>query len=160
MADVVSQDKINEFAVAWYQALDFHVPVDEINQLVADPDVDMVFPEKTLHGLSDFLAWYAGGTYSDGEKTAGVINIFFDENHNVVSVETLDATDQTARVQVVVAWQASWFEAPAPKSKRVSADFTQVWEVRRTDRNEFGLEITSYNAVAEPPVFSPGFARL
>jgi hypothetical protein len=41
----------------------------------------MIFPEKTLIGLGDFMAWYAGGTYSDGERPRGVINIFFDENH-------------------------------------------------------------------------------
>ena len=72
--------------------------------------------------MGDFLAWYAGGTYSDGEKAPGVINIFFDENHNVVSVEP-KIHGETVEVRVVVAWQASWFEPPAAKSKRVSADF-------------------------------------
>ena len=78
----------------------------------------------------------------------------------MVSVETISANESTAEVRVVVAWQASWFEPPAAKSKRVSADFTQVWKIRRSSKNEYGLEVTSYNAVAEPPVYAPGFARL
>ena len=54
-------------------------------------DVEMIFPEKTLHGMGDFLAWYAGGNYSDGDQGGrACINIFFDENHNVASVEGED----------------------------------------------------------------------
>ena len=82
-------------------------------------DVQMIFPEATLHGRSDFAAWCVGGTYSNGEKAPGVFNIFFDENHNVVSVESKISGDQ-AEVDVVVAWQASMFVPPAAKSKRVS----------------------------------------
>lgn len=155
----ITQQQIAQFAAAWYQALDFHVPTDQICMLVAQDDVQMIFPEKTLHGLGDFKAWYSGGTYADGEQAPGVINIFFDENHNVVSVDAAIHGD-TAEARVVVAWQASSFNPPAAKSKRVSADFTQVWKLRRSNKNEYGLEITSYNAVAEPPSFAPGFARL
>lgn len=159
MSSDITKQQVERFAAAWYQALDFHVPTDEVCTLVAQDDVQMIFPEKTLHGLDDFKAWYSGGTYSDGEQAPGVINIFFDENHNVVSVESSIAGD-TAEARVVVAWQASSFTPPEAKSKRVSADFTQMWKMRRSDRNPYGLEITSYNAVAEPPVFAPGTARL
>lgn len=149
---------IRAFVDAWYLALDQHVPTDACGSLVAE-DVQMIFPEKTLHGKSDFLAWYAGGAYSDGEKAPGVINIFFDENHNVVSVESKISGDR-AELDVVVAWQASWFVPPAAKSKRVSADFTQAWTLRRSDKNPYGLVIESYNAVVVPPDYAPGFARL
>jgi hypothetical protein len=63
-------------------------------------------------------------------------------------------------LDIVVGWQASWWEAPAPKSKRVSMDATQRWTVRRSDRNAYGLEIASYNATVEPFKYAPGFARL
>lgn len=157
--NAVTQEQIQEFAAAWYQALDFHVPTEEILELVADENVQMIFPEKTLHGVGDFVAWYSGGTYSDGEQAPGVINIFFDENHNVVSVESQISADKI-EVQVVVAWQASWFVPPAAKSKRVSADFTQAWILRPSDKNPYGLVIESYNAVVIPPNYAPGFARL
>ena len=157
--NAVTHEQVQAFAAAWYQALDFHVPSDEILSLVADENVQMIFPEKTLHGVGDFIAWYAGGTYSDGEKTPGVINIFFDENHNVVSVES-EIGGASIEVRVVVVWQASWFVPPAAKSKRVSADFTQAWTLRPSTKNPYGLVIESYNAVVVPPNYAPGFARL
>ena len=157
MSTKISQDQINQFVAAWYLALDQHVPSERIAEMLADDGLQMIFPEKTLHGMGDFLAWYAGGTYTDGEKAPGVINIFFDENHNVVSVDS-GIDGDTVRVRVVVAWQASTFTPPAAKSKRVSADFTQVWILQRSSKNAYGLAIESYDAVAEPPVFAPGFA--
>ena len=155
----ITEQQIQKFVAAWYRALDQHVPPAECARLVADDKLDMIFPEKTLHGVSDFLAWYAGGTYSDGTAAPGVINIFFDENHNVVSVKSTIAGGQ-ATLEVVVAWQASWFEPPAAKSKRVSLDATQAWVVRASSKNAYGLEVTSYNAMSKPFLYAPGFSRL
>src|ERR1051326_9602252 len=97
MADPFSQENIEKFAAAWYLALDNHAPAEELTKLLSD-DVQMGFPEKTLAGVRDFVAWYAGGKYSDGEEAPGVINIFFDENHNVVSVEATSAAGTAATV--------------------------------------------------------------
>jgi hypothetical protein len=155
----ITEEQIKQFVAAWYRALDQHVPPQECARLVADKGLQMIFPEKTLVGTADFLAWYAGGTYSDGEKAPGVINIFFDESHYVVSVESRISGDQ-ADLNVVVAWQASWFEPPSPKSKRVALDATQQWTVCKSDKNAYGLEVTSYNAMAKPFEYAPGFARL
>jgi hypothetical protein len=158
-AEAFDLDNIKKFATAWYLALDNHAPSEELMRLLSD-DVQMVFPEKTLPGISDFRAWYAGGRYSDGTDTPGVINIFFDENHNVASLDVTALSSDQAEVKVVVAWQASWFEKPATKSKRTSLDATQTWTVKRSDKNGYGLAITRYNAVAEPFKYAPGFARL
>ena len=155
----ISINQIKNFVAAWYRALDQHVAPAECALLVAEDNLEMIFPEKTLHGVSDFLAWYAGGPYSDGTTAPGVINIFFDENHNVVSVEAQISGDQ-ATLEVVVAWQASLFEAPAAKSKRVSLDATQRWVVRASAKNVYGLEVVSYNAMSKPFQYAPGFARL
>ncbi len=155
----ISITEIKDFVAAWYKALDQHVSADECAKLVADANLEMIFPEKTLHGINDFRAWYAGGTYSDGTKAPGVINIFFDENHNVASVDAQVDGDQ-ATLEVVVAWQASWFEPPAAKSKRTSLDATQRWVVRASKKNGYGLEVLSYNAMAKPFQYTPGFARL
>src|SRR5579862_8354287 len=102
-------ENIRRFAAAWYLALDQHAPTEQLERLLAE-DVQMVFPEKTLPSVKDFRCWYAGGTYSDGTDAPGVINLFFDENHNVVSVDVTASTGTGAEVKVVVAWQASWFE--------------------------------------------------
>jgi hypothetical protein len=155
----ITEEQIKKFVAAWYLALDQHVPPEACAELVTGQGLQMIFPEKTLVGVSDFLAWYAGGTYSDGEKAPGVINIFFDENHNVVSVDSKIEGEQ-AELDVVVAWQASWFEPPAAKSKRVSLNATQKWIVCRSDKNAYGLEVTSYNAMAKPFEYAPGFAHL
>jgi hypothetical protein len=156
--NTITKEQIDAFVTAWYLALDQHVPVEQAASLVSD-DVEMIFPEKTLHGKSDFVAWCIGGPYSDGDKAPGVFNIFFDENHNVVSVEASIAGD-TAELDVIVAWQASWFIPPAAKSKRVSLDAIQKWAVKASDQNPYGLVVTSYNAMAKPFVYAPGFARL
>jgi hypothetical protein len=42
----------------------------------------------------------------------------------------------------------------------VSLDATQKWIVRKSDKNAYGLEVTSYNAMAAPFAYAPGFARL
>lgn len=154
----MTKEQIDAFVAAWYLALDQHAPIDQMARLVSD-DVQMIFPEKTLHGKSDFLAWCIGGTYSDGDQAPGVYNIFFDENHNVVSVEAQVSGDG-ADLDVVVAWQASLFIPPAAKSKRVSLDAIQKWTVKASDQNPYGMVVTSYNAMAKPFVYTPGFARL
>src|SRR5579871_3838814 len=154
----LDKETIDKFATAWYLALDQHAPEAVCAALVAD-DVEMIFPEATLHGIDDFLAWYRGGTYKSGEKAPGVINIFFDENHNVVSVEA-NITAEGAEVDVLVAWQASWFVPPAAKSKRTSLDAKQKWVLRPSTKNAYGIEVASYNAVAAPFNYTPGFARL
>ncbi len=159
MSEAITQEQVRKFAEAWYQALDFHVPAADAAAFVADEGLEMVWPEKTFQGIENFKAWYAGGTYSDGEQAPGVINIFFDENHNVVSTDAAVQGD-SAEVRVVVAWQASWWEPPAAKSKRTSMNATQTWTVRRSSKNPYGLEITHYNATTEPFAYAPGFAHL
>jgi hypothetical protein len=159
VSNAFTDDNIKKFAAAWYLALDNHAPSEELEALLTD-DVQMIFPEKTLPGVADFRAWYAGGKYSDGAEAPGVINIFFDENHNVVSVDRVKASGDTVDVKLVEAWQASWFEKPATKAKRTSLDATQAWTLKPSTKNKFGIAISSYNAVAEPFAYAPGFARL
>ncbi len=152
---------VKQFASAWFLALDVHAPTADIVRFVADDGLEMVFPEKTLVGLGDFTAWYAGGTYGDGERAPGVINIFFDEDHNLKEAK-VDVQGDLAVVDVVVGWQASWFIPPAAKSMRTAMDATQRWTLRpcSTDKNPFGLEITRYDAMAKPFQYAPGFATL
>ena len=158
-----SDDNLKAFAADWYLALDNHAPTAELGTFLTD-DVQMVFPEKTLTGgISDFKAWYSGGKYADGATAPGVINIFFDENHNVVSVGAAAGANRSGDqldIRVVVAWQASWFVAPATKAKRTSLDATQAWTLKRSNKNRFGIVIARYNAMVEPFAYAPGFARL
>jgi len=142
--------EIKNFVAAWYLALDQHAPIEACNSMLADADkgLRVTFPDGDITDLASFKQWYDR-----------VTNIFFDENHNVASVEAQINGDE-ATLDVVVAWQASWWEPPSAKSKRTSMDATQRWTVRKSSKNAYGLEIVTYNATVEPFKYAPGFARL
>jgi hypothetical protein len=148
MSNPITLDEVRRFAAAWYLALDQHVPIEECYKFLTDEGLNMQFPDGDIRDLDSFKKWYDR-----------VTNLFFDENHNVQSVEATISGDQ-AEVRVVVGWQASWFEPPAAKSKRTAMDATQRWTIRRSSKNAYGLEIVIYNATAEPFKYAPGFARL
>ena len=140
--------EIKTFVAAWYLALDQHAPIQACYDMLADTGLRVIFPDGDITDHASFKKWYDR-----------VTNLFFDENHNVASVEARINGDQ-ADLDVVVAWQASWWEPPAAKSKRTSMDATQKWTVRRSKKNPYGLEIVTYNATAAPFQYAPGFARL
>ncbi|MBI5647363.1 MAG: hypothetical protein HY962_10565 [Ignavibacteriae bacterium] len=144
----ITVEQINRFVAAWYQALDFHIPIEQVYPMLAETGLNVQFPDGDIKDFASFKVWYDR-----------VTNLFFDENHYVQSV-VADIKGDEAVLDIVVGWQASWWEAPAAKSKRVSMDATQRWTVRATTRNAFGLEIVSYNATVEPFKYAPGFARL
>src|SRR5688500_15406781 len=142
----LTQEEIKKFAAAWYYALDIHAPAEECYRLLADEGLNMNFPDGLIHDFATFNKWYDR-----------VINLFFDEIHNVQSVRaTLRGTE--ADVEVIVGWQASWFEPPAAKSKRTSMNAIQRWTVRRSQKNVHGVEIVSY--IVERFDYAPGFAQL
>lgn len=145
---VITQEQVDGFAAAWFRCLDNHEPIEACYAMLAEDGLRMQFPDGDIRDLASFKKWYDR-----------VTNLFFDENHNLVSA-TAQIEGDKAVVDVVVAWQASWWEAPAAKSKRTSMDATQRWTVRRSDRNAYGLVIVSYNATVEPFKYAPGFARL
>lgn len=144
----LTEEQLKRFVVAWYVALDVHAPVEECYRFLADQGLSMQFPDGQIRDFDSFKTWYDR-----------VIHFFFDENHNVHSVKA-QITGDEAVVDVLVGWQASWFEPPAAKSKRVSMDATQRWTVRRSSKNAYGLEIVTYNATAAPFKYAPGFAQL
>jgi hypothetical protein len=148
MSNSITEDQIKRLVSAWYRALDNHDAFDDCCKLLADEGLNMQFPDGDIRDYTGFKKWYDR-----------VTNLFFDENHYVQSVNS-DISGDQAVVDVVVGWQASWWEPPAAKSKRVSMDATQRWTVRRSTKNPYGLEIVTYNATVEPFKYAPGFARL
>lgn len=148
MADPITLAQTKRFVAAWYLALDQHDPIETCYALLADRDLNVQFPDGDIRDMASFKRWYDR-----------VTNLFFDENHVVQSVEA-DIKGDEAELLIVVGWQASWWEPPAAKSKRVSMDATQRWTVRRSAKNAYGLEIVTYNATVEPFKYAPGFARL
>jgi hypothetical protein len=147
-AKQLTEERVREFVEAWYRALDEHAPIEACWSMLADEGLRMEFPDGDISDFDSFKTWYDRVTH-----------LFFDENHVVQTVSTAIAGDR-AVVDVVVGWQASWFEPPAAKSKRTSMDATQRWEVRTSSKNGHGMEIVYYNATAAPFSYAPGFARL
>jgi hypothetical protein len=143
---MITEEQIKKFAAAWYYVLDIHAPIEEAYKLLADKDLNMQFPDGDIRDFASFKKWYDR-----------VTNLFFDEVHNVQSVKPVIKGDE-ADVEVIVGWQASWFEAPAAKSKRTSMNAIQKWKVRASTKNPYGIEITGYQV--ERFDYAPGFAQL
>jgi len=148
MPDAITMDQIKKFVAAWFLALDQHAPLEQVLTFLAEKDLYVQYPDGDIRDFDGFNRWYKKVTCA-----------FFDENHNVKSVEGTISGDR-AQLRVVVGWQASWFEPPAAKSKRTSMDATQTWTVRRTARNIYGLEIVTCDDVTVPFAYAPGFACL
>lgn len=127
---MLTQESIKELAIDWYKKLDVHVPMVEVLPLLADAELEMVFPEVTVYGYAGFEGWFQR-----------VIRIFFDEIHTVKLVEPEISGDK-ATVKVVVQWEASVWNAPEPFSKRIKCDAFQTWEVKLNDAGK--VVITKY----------------
>lgn len=115
----LTEAEVNELAAEWYRKLDIHAPMVEILPLLADEELEMVFPEGPAYGYKGFEKWYQR-----------VIRIFFDEVHTLKEV-TLTRAGDTAEVKVVVQWEASMWNPPDAKSARINSDAYQRWVVKR-----------------------------
>ena len=111
--------EIKDMAIVWYRKLDIHAPLEEYKELLASEGLEMVFPEGTQKGWEGYTGWYNT-----------VINLFFDEVHTVEKVEpTINGTE--ADVEVVVKWEASFWNKPDAYTKRIVAHAYQTWKVIR-----------------------------
>lgn len=132
---LLTSQMVEKLARDWYRKLDVHAPMLEIMPMLsARGNLEMVFPEATLKGLSAFEGWYQG-----------VIRLFFDEVHTVKSVAS-EINGERARVKVVVRWEASRWRAPSATSERIKLDAYQTWDVE-LDKGSAGGErpvITKY----------------
>lgn len=117
----LSQTEINDFAAKWYHNLDIHVPLEDYKSLLVDEGLTLQFPEGTFTGFDGFSQWY--------ER---VIRLFFDEVHTIKEVTLTSVSEEYVYVKVVVNWQASIWNPPAPKSERIILDAYQTWKVVRS----------------------------
>ncbi len=115
--NLTNLDLLN-FTRDWYAALDRHDPLDEVTGYLADSGLVMNFPEGTFRGIEEFQRWYDS-----------VIHRFFDEAHRVDSVDVELGADGVAHMNVVVNWQARFWDAPSATSTWLGFDATQAWTV-------------------------------
>jgi hypothetical protein len=149
----LTESEVKQLVDDWYLKLDVHAPIAEVLPLLAGETLEMQLPETTLHGFDEFTAWYEG-----------VIHTFFDEVH---TLQTLDITvdgdreaypkGNRAYVHLVVRWEASRWNAPAPKSERLAFDADQRWVVGRSPDTQQPAIVT-YIVDSLTPL--PGFPNL
>jgi len=118
----------------WYGKLDVHAPVAKLLPALAET-AKLILPETTLEGLEAFTAWYQGG--SAAFDLPGVINIFFDERHELrrVDISIIDGAEPwRAEVGIVVRWEARRWKPPASRSDYLAFDAWQRWVVGQHSR--------------------------
>jgi hypothetical protein len=131
--------EVNELVYRWYKKLDVHAPVAEVVPLLASENLEMVFPEATLTSIDEFKEWYQRVTH-----------LFFDEVHDLKMLN-IDIEGDTARVKLVVNWQARIWNPPAARTKWLGFDAVQTWIVKR-DRKTGNAVIAAYAVDALDPM--------
>lgn len=116
MSTPLTETSVRALAADWYRLLDVHAPMVDVLPLLGDAP-EMVFPEVTLTSLAGFESWYQR-----------VIRLFFDEVHTL-KVCTATVHGDTARVKVIVQWEASVWQPPEATSRRIRLDADQDWTV-------------------------------
>ena len=141
----LTEKEIKQFVDDWYLKLDVHAPTEEVLPLLIGETLEMQLPEATLHGLNEFRNWYDR-----------IIHTFFDEIHTLQILE-IKTTAERADVQLVVRWEASRWNAPAPQSERLAFDAAQRWVIMRSPTTQKPA-IATYIVDSLTPL--PGFSAL
>ena len=93
---------VRAFVYDCYRRLDAHAEVEQYVTLLADSDLDLVFPEATLNDADAFAAWYSGRP--EKFNLPGVTTIFFDEVHELKRVDVfLSGSDSTSSLSARLA---------------------------------------------------------
>jgi hypothetical protein len=157
----LTEFEVKQLVDDWYLKLDVHAPIAEVLPLLAGETLEMQLPETTLHGLDGFQSWYDR-----------VIHTFFDEVHTLQTLDIAINGDREARreasslgypkgnrayIHLIVRWEASRWNAPAPKSERLAFDADQRWVVGRSPKTQQPAIVT-YIVDSLTPL--PGFPNL
>ena len=141
----LTEDELRQFVADWFDLLDVHAPVEQVLPLVAEDDLEMVFPEVTARGRDGFKEWYAK-----------VTNRFFDEVHTL-NAQRYSTAGGRGEIGLDLNWQAKMWQPPAAKSRWLGFDVRQTWEMRRSARTG-KAEIVRYVVSKFDPM--PGSAAL
>ncbi len=148
----LTEAEVKELAVEWYTKLDVHAPLEEYKSVLAEEGLEMRFPEGTFKGFEGFASWYRGD-----DRNPGVINIFFDEAHTLKLVRSISVSEEKAEIKVIVKWEASKWDPPAPISQRIVMDAYQTWVVKRSPTTKKPV-IQIY--IVDSMKYAPGSAQL
>jgi len=141
----LEEAEVKDLVTAWYQALDVHLPVDEMLPMLAADGLEMTFPEGVQRGQDGFRRWYETVTHR-----------FFDEVHTLQNL-TVTLNGDRADVKLVVNWQAKIWDPPAPRSVWLGFNAAQTWVVERSPASGRSV-VRTYIVDALTPM--PGSASL
>jgi hypothetical protein len=146
---MITREQIQPFAVAWYNALDVHAPIEDCFRMLAGDSLHMRFPDAEIKDYATFRRWYRYVTQT-----------FFDEKHELLDTKTESSTEREAKVRLTVNWRSAWWHRPAATANHVDLKATQAWTVRTCSpsKNMFGLEIVDY--MMDDPEYAPESAQL
>src|SRR5579859_1340649 len=114
----LTEQAVRDLVRDWYEALDRHVDLAQVLPYLIGEGLEMRFPEATLHTTAEFEGWYQAVTHR-----------FFDEVHELKKVEVDLSEGDEATVDIVVNWQATVWNPPAPRSEWLGFDARQTWVV-------------------------------
>ena len=141
----LTKAEVQQLATEWYLKLDVHAPLEDYIPFLAEEGLEMRFPEATVYGFEGFKGWYDR-----------VIGIFFDEVHTLKQVEVSPLGDRV-NVKVIVKWEASVWNPPAPTSQRIVLDAYQTWVVERSPKTGKPVVVTY---IVDSMDYYEGSARL
>jgi SnoaL-like domain len=118
----LTETEVSQFVAQWYHALDIHIALEGFLVMVADEGIEFRFPEVTVTDKAGLTEWYHR-----------VTNTFFDEIHTIKEL-AITVEGDSADVKLMVQWQESNWNAPAPKSERQTFLAGQTWKVKRSDK--------------------------
>ena len=111
--DRFNENDIISFVYRIYAMYDRHVPVERFLPLLASKNLDMRFPETTLHSHADFKRWYAGIGKAIASNT-----------HTLETVKVSVLGGGRYRADIVGVWQAE-----SRKGEYIVFKFHQQWSL-------------------------------
>ena len=113
---------VDAFVRDWFALFDRRAPVEAYLERLVDDGLEMFYPpDGRVHSKDDFRAWLASA-YDAFPKT----------QHTPKTIAILQTTDDTARLNVVVNWQADSRAEDGKPSEHMNLDATQRWTLCRT----------------------------
>ncbi|GAA0691418.1 hypothetical protein GCM10010193_52360 [Kitasatospora atroaurantiaca] len=111
----MEDESVANFAQEWFDELSHHEPVERLLARIAETDLEMAFPERTLYSHADFADWYEA-----------VGKAFADQSHTVEKLRA-DHRGDLVDVAVTVVWSATQTADGTRSAFRVN----QSWQLRK-----------------------------
>ncbi|MFC7986891.1 hypothetical protein [Streptomyces sp. NPDC057336] len=111
---VLTESAVRQLVEVWYEALDRHEPVEELQPLLSCEGLSLHQREGDFAGPDGLRAWHELVTHR-----------FFDERRELSAVDVRLRDDSSAEVRVRFNWRATEWNPPAAGSRRLGSDVSE-----------------------------------